>query len=247
MNEYVLSQENIQEYARKAWEIEKMLSFFEEILPEETNGLYKKYPKLKSILSIIREVKKVPDEKDIQIMENAIDEIANSESIAQIKKELVLWAKELFRIIFPETGTEKFVKFVNSQETLEGYQQVLLAPAKWIERAVWGIVALLKPKTYVELQAWTRFMTWISLENVYSTLKLMKWQFEWLEWSKQASIAIELIVWGCTVIGWIKNAWQILWKFKYLPQIIWIAWQEAHNLEMLIRIFALNKTIIAIR
>ena len=53
MNEYVLSQENIQEYARKAWEIEKMLSFFEEILPEETNGLYKKYPKLKSILSII--------------------------------------------------------------------------------------------------------------------------------------------------------------------------------------------------
>ncbi len=89
MNESILLQESTQENAKRVLEIEKMLSFFEEILPEDTNKLYIKYPKLKSILNIIREAKKIPEKRDIDIMENAINEIANSESITQIKRELV--------------------------------------------------------------------------------------------------------------------------------------------------------------
>jgi hypothetical protein len=216
--------------------IDKSLLLFEEIFPMDMTELRFKYPKLDSIIEKYRNNTWVVTADERKMLQNVMIDINNLDSVTSLRRDIAESAREIYAIIFPETGTERFVKFCTDQKSLEDYQQVLIAPAKWIERAVWWIISLLNPQTYVELKAWTRYMSGHSFESTLSTIRIIYEQFKKFNTTQQTSIWIEYLI-SVISIFWIAGKiWQVLSKYKTLSKIAVssIAWQS--NLRDFVRI-----------
>jgi hypothetical protein len=234
-------QEKISNNIEKIKKIEESLSYIEGIFPNEMNIAYTKYPKLRAILTLVRTWKNGITDQDVAIMNGALLTLQQSESIESVRKELLLASKEIYQVIFPETWTEKLVKFYTEQSKLDWYQQILIAPAKWIERWVWWLISFLNPKTYDELKAATRYMSGISFAEMCKILELMQLQFTKLEKTQQASLGIEFIVSALTLYGVVGSIWQVLWKFKNLAKIFGWTGVTSHNMQQFSKLIAMEK------
>lgn len=244
ISENLSLKEKISNNIEKIKKIEASLSYIEGIFPDEMNKAYTKYPKLRAIITLVRTWKNGITESDLGIMNEALLTLRHSESIKSVRKELLLAAKEIHQVVFPETWTEKLVKFYTEQSKLDWYQQILIAPAKWIERWVWWLISLLNPKTYDELKAATRYMSGISFAEMCKILELMQLQFSKLEKTQQASLGIEFIVSALTLYGVGGSVWQVVWKFKNLAKLFGWTGVASEHIQMLTRFFAMEKALL---
>jgi len=143
--------------------------------------------------------------------------------------ELRQFAKDLFKEIFPDWYVTKAVKDFNSQEELEDYQKILLAPANGVEYMIFAVLSLLKKETYTDFYKSADFLMWLDLkekEKLYSLLSVLNDNISNVD---KISIIISLIYWlfaikwAVSVINIINKSKISKWTSKILLAFSWIA------------------------
>lgn len=91
------------------------------------------------------------------------------------KKELKKFADDIYDMLFPESYTDKFVKWSTGQKgKLGNIDRIAAAPMNGIESAVKGIISLLNPETYYEMYKSVRVMAGMSYEDWSALLQSVK-------------------------------------------------------------------------
>lgn len=131
------------------------------------------------------------------------------------KQALRDFAQDLFKELFPDSTTDKFVKRATSQSQLEGYQKVLLAPANGVEWAVMGFIDIFKPKTYHDLAATVQSMTGMDYKDWCAVWKTIKFAYEQLPATDKVAPLLSLLVAVASVCGGARTIIKFLKGHKY--------------------------------
>ncbi len=145
------------------------------------------------------------------------------------KEELRKFGKDLFKEIFPDSYVTKAVKYINSQEELENYQKILLAPANGIEYMIFSVLSLLKKETYTDFYKSVDFLIWLDWkekDRLYGLLNILNDNISNVD---KISVIISLIYWlfaikwAVSVVNIINKSKVSKWTSKILLIFSWIA------------------------
>jgi len=135
------------------------------------------------------------------------------------QEEMRQFAHDLFRELFPESHTDRFVKWASDQE-LEGYQKILLAPANGIESAVTGFIDLFKAKTYKELFKTVQVMSGMSFNDWCAVLKMVKFACNNVSTSEKIAPVLSLICAITFLFGGFSRIAEVAKKMGYSRKFI---------------------------
>lgn len=119
-----------------------------------------------------------------QMIKSTKDKISDYTDIAisklSDKQKAVLKevAQELWKELFPESQTDRFIKWASNQKDLEGYQKWLIAPANGIESVVGGVISVFQPSTYKELYQTISTLSGMSYGEWCKTARFAKVMYE---------------------------------------------------------------------
>lgn len=137
---------------------------------------------------------------------------------AEEKKELQIFAQNLWNELFPNSNVDKFVLWATGRrptEDPEDYEKILLAPANGIEAAVAGMIELFNPQTYKDIYSMVKTTTGMSYNEWCASVKALKFSYEQLSTSSKIAPLLSFLCSFLFLFGGFK-ALTSLSKFSQL-------------------------------
>ena len=139
------------------------------------------------------------------------------------KREIQRFAQDLMAELFPDSYSDKLVKWATDQKKLDGYQKILLAPANGIEGAVTGFIDLFNIKTYQELGSTLKTTFGMSYEDWCKMWKTIKFTYENLPMTDQIAPILSLLVAVTTLVGGSSRMIGLAKKLGYSSKLVTLA------------------------
>lgn len=145
---------------------------------------------------------------EMQLVEMANGEIAFDETSVTPteKQEMQRVAKEMYDMLFPESYTDRFVRWQTGETgKLTGANRIAAAPMNGIESAIKGVASIIDPETYTAAYEGIKAARSMSMEDFDGIIRAMKFTYENMSGTDKVAATIAFMTSFIMVFGGISK------------------------------------------
>ncbi len=137
------------------------------------------------------------------------------------EQELIKFADELYKEIFPDSYTDKAVMYWTNRSELSDFQRYMLMPANAIESVATGLVELFDPETWRDLKNSTKTLTEMEYEDYVLAWEFLKFQYKHMETNDKVIPAVTFILSVAFLLGGISKVSKFAKSAGYSKKLVY--------------------------